>query len=181
MKPLVARDGEIEVGGVRACLLDVTSGFMSLRRSVENALGEVTAILLYNAGFAGYRDFAASAVVQGEFGRDTEGFRKAVAAYRASGFGGFEVVDIEFHQAWARVRCVDPMAFEAYGVLKREEGELKAVCDYSRGALAGILSQLTGRNDRLCIETKCRAKGDAECLFEIGDERILTARLLREG
>lgn len=180
MTGLEMRDGEIESGGARVCIFDVASGFMALRRSVENALGDATATLLYNAAFASYRDFAARAVNGGGLTRDESGFRDAVAAFREAGFGGFEVVEVEFPRARAVVECVEPMAFEAYGVIERRDGEMVPACDYARGALAGILSHLTNRKDRLCIETECRAQGDPRCLFEIGEERALTAKLLRQ-
>ncbi len=180
MTPLRVEDGTIEAGGARACLFDVVGGFLVLRRSIENALGSATAILFYNAAYASYRDQTARAVANDGVTRDEAGFRNAVAAFRESGFGGFEVVEVEFPRARAVVECVEPMAFEAYGVIERGDGEMVPACDYTRGALAGILSHLTNRKDRLCIETECRAKGDPRCLFEIGEERALTAKLLRQ-
>jgi len=176
---LEVRDGEMEAGGVRVCLMDVAEGFLSLRRSVENALGDVTAILLYNAAFASYRGFAAGAIARGEAGRGEAGFRAAVRAYRESGFGGFAIAEIDLGTGHAAIECDEPVAFEAYGVLKRGDGELRAVCDYTRGALAGLFTEHRGGGEWLCIETECKAKGDARCAFEIGDARALTAKLLR--
>ena len=178
MKDLAVGDGEIHVRDVRMCLFDVANGFLTLRRSVENALGEVSAILLYNAGFASFRGDA-SAPPAGETAGSEAAFCASVAAFRAAGFGGFEVVDYDAAVGRARVQCATPVAFEAYAVVRRQEGEAKPVCDYSRGAIAGLLAAATGRADRLCIETECVAKGDPRCLFEIGDEKALTARLLR--
>ena len=179
MKDLAVGDGEIHVRDVRMCLFDVANGFLTLRRSVENALGEVSAVLLYNAGFASFRGDVSAASADVDAVTGEAAFRASIASYRAAGFGGFEVVDFDAAAGRARVQCAAPVAFEAYAVVRRREGELKPVCDYSRGALAGLFAAATGRADRLCIETECVAKGDARCLFEIGDEKALTARLLR--
>lgn len=172
-------DGQVSESGRRVVVLDVARGFLALRRAMENALGDVTAVLLYNAGLASYGEVASSGVSRGVFTRDADGFRAAVAAYRRAGFGGFEVLDVEYGAGSARLRCVEPIAFEAHGVLERRDGEMKPACDYTRGALAGMMGALKDRKDLLCIETECRAKGDAQCLFEIGGERALTAKLLR--
>ena len=179
MTELRVGDGAIEYGGLRVCLMDVPGGFLVLRRSMERALGDVAASLLYNAGFASYEAFSAddsgAEVPTGE-----AAFRAGVAAYRRAGFGGFRVVEVDLGRGRALVECDEPAAFEAYGVLRRGDGEQRAVCDYTRGALAGLFTAATGRADRLCLETECRAKGDARCRFEVGEERALTAKALRE-
>jgi predicted hydrocarbon binding protein len=170
------RRGEILVGGLRMCLIDVGGGFGALRKAMEEFIGPVTRTVLSNAGTSCGRRFAEEAIRQGLCPPGEAAFAFCVDSYAVAGFGGFEIREVRLEDGRAVVACRDPAAFEAEPFLHEDGPAKEGVCDYTRGVFAGFLAVASGRDDALAIETACRAKGDAECVFEVGPEDAILAR-----
>jgi predicted hydrocarbon binding protein len=160
------------------CLIDISTGFRTIREAMEELVGPVSKTILYNAGSGCGHTFTARTMREGFCAPREEAFTFSVESYSLAGFGAFEIQRVDRGEAHATVVCRDPPAFEAYPFLQANERSTRPVCDYSRGVMAGFLSAAFDRHDLLGCETSCRAKGDPECVFIIGEEREIMRKEL---
>lgn len=155
------------------CLVDIGTGFRSIRRSMEQLIGPVSKTVLYNAGFQSAAVFARRAVEDGRCAPGRDAFAFSVESYAEAGFGGFEVREVDLARQRATVACHDPPAFEADPFLQGDRRAEGPVCDYSRGVLAGFLMAVTDQDDIFGCEVQCRAVGDEACTYLVGPEQEL--------
>ena len=163
--------GMLLFGGVRMALLDIESGFWSLRRQLESLAGaRLTNAALQQAGANGGASFARSFAPQAATTalRDATvvaALRDCVAAYAAAGFGRFTVEAVEWPLGRVLVRGEN--SFEAWMLQQHGLQTDAPVCAYSAGVLVGFVNVLAGRRDIVCVEHTCQARGDAACTFEL--------------
>lgn len=147
-------------------ILDVESGFWSIRRQVEALIGtQLSNSVLQQAGANGGASFATS------FGRMEESpgqellFASCLQAYQAAGFGQFEIS----YAQWpiGRVTVRGRNAFEAWVTCQHGIQTEGPVCAYTAGVLVGFVNAVSARRDVVCIEHKCQAAGDEFCEFEL--------------
>jgi PAS domain S-box-containing protein len=145
-------------------LFDVEAGFWALRRELEELVGrEATEALLQRAGASGGASFARGFTSPA---RDVEGaLRECLAAYRAAGFGRFELEEIDLPRGRILIRGRN--TFEARMARRHPGHSDRPACVYTAGALAGSVNVLLGRRDVVCIERTCAAQGADACLFEL--------------
>jgi len=156
----------LHVSAARTALIDVAGGFYSLRRAIEALAGEeVAERTLHAAGREGGRSVLKAGLDRGELQRDEAGLRTSISMYSSSGFGSFEIIDLNMDAATATVRATD--AFEGWAFRHNRQTSAKPVCAYSSGVLAAFMAIITGRDDITCAETRCVACGDDACLFSI--------------
>jgi PAS domain S-box-containing protein len=156
----------LHVSSARTALLDIAGGFYRLRREIEALAGvDVAERSLYAAGNEGGRSVIGAMLANGEIGRDEPGFRAAVEAFAAAGFGQFRVVSCDLATGRAAVSCPD--AFESWAFEQNQAASERPVCAYSSGSLASFMSLVAGRDDIVCDETACVARGDPLCAFQI--------------
>lgn len=158
--------GILQFGGARMALLDIESGFWSVRRQVEALIGvPLTNSVLQQAGANGGASFAAS-FGQAE-GAQAQGrsFAACVAAYQTAGFGQFEIHQALWPIGRLTVRARD--AFESWMMQRNGIQAERPVCAYTAGVLVGFVNVVSGRRDVVCIERTCQAMGHEVCEFEL--------------
>lgn len=157
--------GILSLGGSRMALLDVESGFWGLRHQLEALIGErLTSSVLQQAGANGGASFAQSFAEQA----GTEGaslFTACLAAYQAAGFGQFEITNLEWPIGNIRIQASN--SFESWMYQQHKNKPHAPICAYSAGVFVGFVNILGHRQDVVCIEHSCQAKGDPVCLFEL--------------
>jgi signal transduction histidine kinase/predicted hydrocarbon binding protein len=157
--------GLLDFGGARMALLDIEAGFWGMRRQIEGLIGErLTNSVLQQAGANGGASFAKSFV--GQVGKEKSAvFSACIKAYQTAGFGQFDIDSLEWPLGRVLIRATD--AFEAW--MYRQHGQTPdaPICSYSAGVFVGFVNVLGDRQDVVCIEHTCQARGDAVCLFEL--------------
>ncbi len=162
--------GWIDVGGTRMCLLDVSSGWLSLAEAIKAFAGEDTyKRALFEAGQRG--TFPGTALERRIITRSPDGFQEAVDTFSSAGFGSFQIEELRFSDGFARISCPD--AFEAWAFLQTGKSSSAPVCHYSTGVLLSFMEQISRRNDITATEKSCIAKGDSHCEFVIGTREQL--------
>ena len=145
--------------------LDIKEGFWGIRRQMEALIGNrLTSLVLQQAGANGGASFARS--FSGQSGLEKSAALAAcVMAYQLAGFGDFKVTELEWPLGRVRIQARD--AFEAWMYKQQQTAVNKPVCAYTAGVLVGFVNVLGERQDVVCIEHSCQAKGDEACIFEL--------------
>ena len=147
-------------------LLDIESGFWALRRQMEALVGRrLTDGVLQQAGANGGASFARSFIARRASADGAQALRDCVAAYQAAGFGYFEVETLEWPIGRALIRGHD--TFEAWMMRQHGQKTGSPVCAYTAGVFVGFVNELSDRQDVVCVERACQARGDEACLFEL--------------
>ena len=156
--------GVLNFGAVRMALLDIESGFWSIRRQVEALIGlKLTNSVFQQAGANGGASFATSfgtpqsALEQGQL------FENLLQAYQTAGFGRFEIRNAQWPIGRVVIRGQE--TFEAWMMLRHDQQVEDPVCSYTAGVLVGFVNMISDRRDVVCAEKKCQARGDEYCDF----------------
>lgn len=159
------QSGILNFGGARMALLDIEAGFWGLRRQIEALIGErLTSSVLQQAGANGGASFAQS--FKGQVGVEkSAAFSACIKAYQTAGFGQFEITALEWPLGRVQIRATN--AFEAWMYQQKNDLPNAPICAYSAGVFVGFVNVLGDRQDVVCIEHTCQAKGDDACLFEL--------------
>jgi PAS domain S-box-containing protein len=164
MREATSKEKWLQVSSARTVLMDVAGGFYRLRREIEALAGVgVADHSLHAAGDQGGRSVFSAMLASGEIERDEAGIRKAIESYSSAGFGQFRLVSLEMEAGRATISCPD--AFESWALQQNQQTSAHPVCAYSTGVLASLLRLATGRDDLVCEETTCVARGDMVCTF----------------
>jgi signal transduction histidine kinase/predicted hydrocarbon binding protein len=160
-----ARPGVLRFGGARMALLDIEAGFWGLRRQIEALIGErLTSSVLQQAGANGGASFARS--FAGQVGIEKSAlFSACIEAYQTAGFGQFEIITMVWPLGRIQIRATQ--AFEAWMYQQHKDSLEAPMCAYSAGVFVGFVNILGERQDVVCIEHSCQARGDETCLFEL--------------
>ena len=155
----------LHFGGARMALLEIESGFWSIRRQMEALVGpRLTKSVLQQAGANGGASFARSFFSENVDERSS-GFQTCLQAYQSAGFGRFEIETMEWPLGRVVIRAHE--AFEAWMACQRGNFSSEPVCAYTSGVLVGFINVISDRQDVVCIEHHCQAQGAEECLFEL--------------
>jgi signal transduction histidine kinase len=157
--------GTIELGGARIALLDIESGFWSIRRQVEMLIGTgLTSTVLQQAGANGGASFAQNFIPNHSFDAP-QTFSTCVQIYQVAGFGQFEIASLEW--PLGRILIQANQTFEAWAQLQNDQPSPSPCCAYTAGVLVGFINVISNRKDVVCIEHFCQGKGDPYCQFEL--------------
>ncbi|MBT3392094.1 MAG: GAF domain-containing protein [Chloroflexi bacterium] len=158
--------GVLEFGAVRMALLDIESGFWSIRRQVEALIGfQLTNSVFQQAGANGGASFAKSFGTPKSTTEEQQFFENCLQAYQTAGFGHFNIVDSHWQEGKVLVRGQN--TFEAWMMQRHDQQADVQVCAYTAGVLVGFVNIIGERQDIVCIEHQCQAKGDPFCEFEL--------------
>lgn len=159
------QSGILNFGGARMALLDIEAGFWGLRRQIEALIGErLTSSVLQQAGANGGASFAQSFKAQVGVEKSSA-FSACINAYQTAGFGQFEITALEWPLGRVQIRASH--AFEAWMYQQKNDVPNAPICAYSAGVFMGFVNVLADRQDVVCIEHTCEARGDEACLFEL--------------
>jgi PAS domain-containing protein len=159
------RVGFLQFGGARMALLDIESGFWSIRRQMEALLGGgVTNSVLQQAGANGGASFARS-FFSDQVNERPAGFQACLLAYQTAGFGRFEIKTMEWPLGRLIIKAHD--SFEAWMTRQHQQQVDSPVCAYTAGVLVGFINVISDRQDVVCIERSCQAQGAEVCEFEL--------------
>jgi two-component system nitrate/nitrite sensor histidine kinase NarX len=157
--------GVLHFGGARMALLEIESGFWSIRRQMEALVGpRLTKSVLQQAGANGGASFARSFFSENVDERSA-GFQACLKAYQSAGFGHFEIETMEWPLGCVVIRAHD--AFEAWMARQHGNTSNDPVCAYTAGVLVGFINVISSRQDVVCIERHCQAQGAEACKFEL--------------
>ncbi|MGD8405271.1 MAG: histidine kinase [Anaerolineales bacterium] len=158
--------GHLRFGDARMALLDIESGFWSIRKQVEALIGSrLTNSVLQQAGANGGASFATSFGTAKDSTEQGQFFESCVQAYQTAGFGRFEIEDARWPIGRVIVRVQE--AFEAWMMRQHRKQVEGPVCAYTTGVLVGFVNVVSDRQDVVCIEHRCQALGDDFCEFEL--------------
>lgn len=147
-------------------LLDIESGFWSIRRQIEALIGtQLTNSVLQQAGANGGASFAASFTKDDANTLQNEAFRSCMQAYQMAGFGNFFIEELSWPIGYAKIQAKD--TFESWMMLNHVQKVDHPVCAYTAGVLVGFINVISDRQDVVCIERHCQALGDEFCVFEL--------------
>ncbi len=159
------QSGVLQFGGARMALLDIEAGFWGLRRQIEALIGErLASSVLQQAGANGGASFAKSFGEQSEIEKAAV-FSACIEAYQKAGFGQFEIMALEW--PLGRIQIRGRSTFEAWMYQQHGDVPDTPICAYSTGVFVGFVNILGDRQDVVCIEHTCQARGDEACLFEL--------------
>lgn len=160
-----ASPGMLELGGARMALLDVASGFWSIRRQVEALIGPgLTRSVFQQAGANGGASFAQNFIPN----LDLDGpaaFSTCLKMYQSAGFGRFEITSIDW--GLGKIQIEADQTFEAWMRRQNERPGNAPGCAYTAGVLVGFINVISGRKDVVCVERSCQAQGDDLCRFDL--------------
>jgi PAS domain S-box-containing protein len=157
------RPGVLTFHGMRAALLDLEAGYWNLRARLEALIGQrLTDTALQQTGVSAGMSMARAIQPAGS---PEDIFRDCLAAYQASGFGCFTIEQFNEQSGRAQVRAVDTA--DAWLAARHTKISATSTCHYTAGFLVGVMQAAAVRNDMVCIETNCQARGDASCQFEL--------------
>ena len=143
--------------GDRAVLMRV-EGLRIMLDSVKAAEPGVGEEAIYQQGFS-YGRAAWTNLMAVHRPQTREGLAEMLKIYMATGWGKVELLDVNQSHSHARIRMEE--SFESTGL---DTG--KAECYFIAGHLAGAMSGYF-KAEVKAVETKCRAKGDPHCEFQI--------------
>ncbi|MBK7895556.1 MAG: hypothetical protein IPJ90_11905 [Anaerolineaceae bacterium] len=92
-------------------------------------------------------------------------FNACIQAYQTAGFGQFEISYLEWPIGRVQIRATN--AFEAWLYRQKKNIPDTPICSYSAGVFVGFVNALADRQDVVCIEHTCEARGDEACFFEL--------------
>ncbi|MGH8103418.1 MAG: PAS domain S-box protein [bacterium] len=147
-----------------------------LRREAGDAESQFTYEIGRQAGKAFIESLAReSAVLPGK-----EGLLQALAAFSKAGFGQFTAIHPNWETGRVEIACTG--GFESEAALGSGSPAGRSVCDYTRGALEAIVSEILRREaplpaDFQVVEPECRARGHTVCRFVLGS----AAELIHQG
>lgn len=158
--------GSLHFGETRMALLDIASGFWSIRRQMEALIGSrMTNSVLQQAGANGGASFAASFGAVEDANQQGQLFKNCVQAYQTAGFGQFEIGEMQWPIGRVTIRARE--AFEAWMIRHHGVQSEGPACAYTAGVLVGFVNVISNRQDVVCIERHCQAMGDKACEFEL--------------
>jgi len=161
-----ASPGILQFCGARIALLEIESGYWSIRHQMDTMFGlRMSNAVLQQAGANAGASFAKPFSSEQADERST-GFQSYLQAYQEAGFGRFEIKLLEWPSGRSVIRAHD--TFEAWMMLKH--GQLldeKEVCAYTTGVLTGFMIAISGRQDVVCLERHCQAQGADACEFDL--------------
>ncbi|NJC97488.1 MAG: GAF domain-containing protein [Anaerolineae bacterium] len=158
--------GFLQFGSARMALLDIEAGFWGIRRQVEALIGfRLTNSVLQQAGANGGASFAASFGTTKDIAEQERLFKSCVQAYQLAGFGQFGIAESNWSVGRIVIRAED--TFEAWMTGRHAQKVSEPVCAYTAGVLVGFINVICDRQDVVCIEHRCQAKGDDVCEFEL--------------
>lgn len=170
--------GSLHFGEARMALLDIASGFWSIRRQMEALIGSrMTNSVLQQAGANGGASFAFSFGAVEDASQQGQLFKNCVQAYQTAGFGQFEIMEIQWPIGRVTIRARE--AFEAWMNRHHKVQSEGPACAYTAGVLVGFVNVISNRQDVVCIERHCQAVGDEACEFELlpvaeaGDQSVV--------
>jgi len=136
--------------------------------AIRLALGSGGDVVLYQQGYSYGKEFAESFLTR--LGRDylTRNFDYTLGLLSATGWGIPELVGPKY--GFPNIDITLQSCLECEGI-----GAVQPVCNFVRGFLTGVLGTIAGGTVH-CEETKCLAKGDSYCQFEIHSGRNLLTR-----
>lgn len=151
--------GWLDRGAARVAVMDAETTYYSL----WSLLGET----LEHVGRRAGEESARQAVRSGAARKEETGLQAVLDELAATGLGRFAVPNIDLAAPTASVRCFD--SFEVAAV--RRQAKLDApVCHFLRGAVAGVVAELSGERRVRCVEKECAALGAPHCVFELTSE-----------
>ncbi len=155
-------EGVLKLGDVRAVIM-TESAFVFLQRVIHESMPELVKYGFYEMGYRAGIDLSTAARRAGD---DPEvAFRAAVSAYREAGYGDIEVRELNLEKPEARLvghELLEVSAARMSGIHRTP----RCVDHYSRGILAGLFSQVLGKQV-ICEEIRCEYRGDPCCEFMI--------------
>lgn len=134
--------------------------FVDLQKRVERLLcASAASVILHEAGReCGKRSIQRIAMEKALSG---DALLKELSRYKKEEkWGEFDFNEVNLEEASGVIRIKE--SFEA----KRYGASIGPVCHFLRGYLAGVLAVIFGQ-DMSLEETKCKAKGDGYCEFQI--------------
>lgn len=169
--------GHLLVGKSRMCIFSILEGFMTLKESLKNEIGERQKEVLYNAGFNGGFVFLDKLLEANVLKPDYTGLKGALNQYTQAGFGEFNFTNIDFEKKIFKVEGKD--CFESWVHEEKNLYDSIAVCDYTRGVLAGFISAFYNKtldenfSDIYCMEETCAITNKNYCHFIISTKSNL--------
>jgi PAS domain S-box-containing protein len=170
--------GVLQFGSARMAVMDLGAGFWGIRRQMEGLIGSrLTNTALQQAGANGGASFAASLGSAKDIVEQGDLFESCVRAYQIAGFGKFKIEAAQW--PIGRIVIQAENTFEAWMTRQHDQQALDAVCAYTAGVLVGFINVISNRQDVVCIEHHCQARGDEACEFEllpvseVGDQAVV--------
>jgi predicted hydrocarbon binding protein len=159
--------GEIRIAGTDWILMSGAT-FRELVKGSEEFLGSGAHVIWQQAGKRAGSAFSGDLV---RLGMEFEELPAALEEFFTKGGWGKIRVDVDFTKKEASVTIENSVA--ARGVEARESG-----CHSIRGFIAGV-SDVMFRTPTECLETRCIAKGDPYCEFQV--KRKNNAKMRHQG
>jgi PAS domain S-box-containing protein len=160
--------GRISLGGNRHVMFD-TSAVGYMRQELLDSLGwDVTRGILERIGYQCGRRDADQLKRRYSWSTEEEWLRAGLRLHCLEGMARAELDRFEADRANGILQISGEWldSFEAEDHLQQHGAGSRSVCWTLEGYASGYASEYFG-NDAVCIETHCKAKGDAACRFEI--------------
>lgn len=135
-----------------------------LQKDFERVIGPVATSIVYNSG----REYAQN--VQSNIKRSIIKLiakiskemiaRKMLDVFSSWGYGKAEFLELDAKRPYAKLKVTNSANALGY------ENSKKPVCHFIRGIFAGA-GTIIMEKEMHCLETKCVAKGDPYCEFEV--------------
>ncbi len=156
--------GEVEYFGQKVVLLR-RDAFVLIRKELSRVAGTASGVILELAGRrVGSEEGLALSSKAETMGLKSSAmlseFIRTAVEESNMGYGKMHVQELDLEKGQATVLVQN--SFEAQDA----GASLRPICRFTSGFLAGIFSELTGKNMR-AEESECRAKGDTDCSFHL--------------
>jgi PAS domain S-box-containing protein len=163
-----ALSGRICLGSNRYVMFD-TAAIESMRRELINNLGwEVTRGILERIGYQCGRSDAHQLRKRFSWSSEEEWLKAGLRLHTLEGMVKAQLERLEVDRSRGILHVTGEWldSFEAEQQLQQYGIGSRSVCWTLEGYASGYASEFFGE-DVVCLETHCRAKGDAECRFEL--------------
>ncbi len=166
-----AQSPELTSGvGSRAFWVQIETSIYELREEMFSAVGEDARAIFYRLGL---KDAARLIATQPERFRSSLSaslFQQILVEEFEHAAGQFRVLHLDRENGTALIEAEN--SFEGWAYVRNSHWQNEPCCDYMRGFLSGLLNACWLANSRdngmvLAAETRCIARGDPFCRFEL--------------
>jgi len=160
--------GRISMGGHRYVLLDAAAIGAMRRELIDNLGWDVARGILERVGYRCGRSDARRLRRLHAWESDPVWLRAGLRLHSLEGLASVKTDKVKINRAEGTCHLSGEWigSFEAEHHLEQQGMGNRSVCWTLEGYFSGYVSELWGE-ESVCLETRCRGKGDAACQFEI--------------
>jgi predicted hydrocarbon binding protein len=149
------------LGGIPVILMSKKT-FGSLHKGMSDALGKGARALLYTSGYTAGKKSAPVVIRQWDCNSLEETLSATIQQFAR--YGWLLLKDIKVSEDENEITCIVDKSFESIGYKDLTQTN---TCYFLEGFMCGYMEIVFNKQNMICEEVSCQAKGDKFCQFVI--------------